>query len=575
MSGKFFSSMSEDLSAKQIPILVVDDSRDNLDLMEALLLSEGFESIRSAASGPEALACLADHPDIGLVLLDIMMPGMDGIEVCRRIAQSDFWHHIPVIMVTGGALRRGEALKKGFAAGAMDFISKPVDEVELLMRVNSALTLYQERVIRMNKTRELLESEERFRVTFDQAPIGIAHVDLAGKIMLVNERFGSMLGYAGEDLRGLEFSGLFERPQEEALNAPGKRLFEDGDACRTAELALVHKQDRIVRVQLRVSPLRCPSGKIRYFICVFEDITERKRAEENLRLAASVFDNSIEAIVITDAHANIVKTNRAFTEITGYGPNEVIGKNPRLLSSGLHNAEFYRSMGAILIDTGQWAGEIINRRKNGEIYPSWLTLSIVKDERGEITNYVGISADITVRKEHEERLSFLANHDALTRLPNRILFNDRLKQAVARANREVTEMAILFVDLDDFKNVNDSFGHITGDSALQIVSKRLLDCVRKSDTLARWGGDEFILLLEKIVSAEDVAGVAQKVLKRISGPFQIDNHEIALTASIGISRFPKDAKDLTALLKGADGAMYRAKESGGNNYQFSSIIKSG
>jgi diguanylate cyclase (GGDEF)-like protein/PAS domain S-box-containing protein len=400
-------------------------------------------------------------------------------------------------------------------------------------------------------------------------------VDLTGKIMLVNERFCSMLGYTGEDLRDLEFSRLLESPHEEVLNTSIKKLFEDGEACHTAELALVHKQNRIVRIQRTVSPLRCPSGEIRYFICVFEDITERKRTEENLRLAASVFDNSIEAIIITDAHANIVKTNRAFTEITGYGPNEVMGRNPRLLSSGLHNAEFYRSMWSILIDTGHWAGEIINRRKNGEIYPSWLTLSIVKDEMGNTTNYVGISADITVRKEHEERLSFLANHDALTRLPNRILFGDRLKQAMARANREVTEMAILFVDLDDFKNVNDSFGHITGDSALQTIGKRLLDCVRKSDTLARWGGDEFILLLEKIVSAEDVAGVAQKILKRISEPFKIDDHEIALTASIGISRFPKDAADLTALLKGADEAMYRAKELGGNNYHFSSIIKSG
>jgi CheY-like chemotaxis protein len=188
MFNAFPCSILESLTDRQIPILVVDDAHDNLDLMEALLVSEGYENIRLAASGPEALATLANHSNIGLVLLDLMMPGMDGHEVCRRICQSEQWGHIPVIIVTGAALRRNDALNKSFSAGAMDFLTKPINEVELLARIHSALTLYRERVMRLGKTFELAESEEKFHITFDQAPVGIAHVDLDGRILLVNRR---------------------------------------------------------------------------------------------------------------------------------------------------------------------------------------------------------------------------------------------------------------------------------------------------------------------------------------------------------------------------------------------------
>ncbi len=181
------SPVPEEMDLKRTPILVVDDSRDNLDLMEALLFSEGFEKVHLAFSGQEAMTHLATYPDIGLVLLDMMMPGMDGHEVCRRITQNEDWRHIPVIIVTGGALRRNEALEKSFNAGAMDFITKPINEVELLIRIGSALTLYRERTMRLRKTRELEESEEKFRVTFDQAPAGIAQVTLNGQIAMANQ----------------------------------------------------------------------------------------------------------------------------------------------------------------------------------------------------------------------------------------------------------------------------------------------------------------------------------------------------------------------------------------------------
>jgi diguanylate cyclase (GGDEF)-like protein/PAS domain S-box-containing protein len=568
MSNVFSPPMPEDLSNKQIPILVVDDSRDNLDLMEALLISEGFVKVYLASSGREALSSLAKHADVGLVLLDMMMPGMDGHEVCRQISLNDGWRHIPVIIVTGGVLRRNEALEKSFAAGAMDFITKPINEVELLTRIGSALTLYRERTVRLHKTRELEESEEKFRITFDQAPVGIAHVDPEGKILMANQRLCDMLGYSKGELVDLVFHGLCVIEDRETHIRCLRDLVEKGSSYHTAQLSLSHRHNRIVWTQLTVSPLRESTGKLKYFIYVLEDISERKAAEDSLRLAATVFDSSPNAVIITDAEANIVRVNRAFTEITGYHLEEVVGRNPRLLSSGQHDAAFYKSLWSTLTSAERWEGEIINRRKSGETYPSWQTLCAVKDSKGELSNYVGISGDITLRKEAEERLQFLANHDALTRLPNRALFSDRLQHALARASREALNMALLFLDLDRFKIINDTLGHNTGDFLLRGVGKRLSDHIRESDTIARWGGDEFIMLLESVGSADDAATVAQRILEVFAGPFKVDGREVSVTGSIGISLFPRDGRDGRTLLRNADKAMYWAKESGRNNYQF-------
>ncbi len=568
MFDTFPFSILESLTDRQIPILVVDDAQDNLDLMEALLLSEGYENIRLASSGPEALATLANHSNIGLVLLDLMMPGMDGHEVCRRICQSEQWGHIPVIMVTGAALRRRDALNKSFSAGAIDFLTKPISEVELLARIHSALTLYRERVMRQRKVCEVAESEEKFRIIFDQAPVGIAHVDLNGRILLVNRRLCSILGYADGDLLERSFEDFCQGQHGACLDEGVKDLIAGEVAYLAVELALVHKQGSTIWVHLTVSALWEPSGIPRYFIYVVEDFSERKRAEENLRLAATVFDCSAEAIVITDPQANIVKVNRTFTEITGYADETAVGKNPRLLSSGIHDETFYKSMWATLTAFGQWQGEISNRRKNGEIYPSRLTISAVKDHKGEICNYIGISADITGRKVAEERLSFLANHDPLTGLPNRTLLGDRVQHAIALANRRGSEMALLFLDLDRFKNVNDTLGHDMGDLLLQRVGERLSEHIRKSDTLARWGGDEFVLLLETIRRGEDAAIVARRVLQLLTEPIEVAGYEIVVTASIGISLFPKDGENSQTLLKNADTAMYCVKESGRNNFQF-------
>lgn len=292
-----------------------------------------------------------------------------------------------------------------------------------------------------------------------------------------------------------------------------------------------------------------------------------EEATARLQLFAKMFDNSGEAILITDARSNIVAVNPAFTEITGYSAGEVMGKNPRILSSGKQTAEFYDLMWTSLNEAGQWSGEIWNRRKNGEIYPEWLSIGVVKNHRGETINYISLFSDITKRKEAEQRIEFLAHYDSLTRLPNRTLFADRLKRALVVAQRHGKKVALLFLDLDRFKAINDTLGHLAGDMLLQSVAERLKSCVRESDTICRQGGDEFMILLEDVNGAEDVEKVANKIISVMSEPHRIGEEELIVTFSIGAAVYPDDADGEKTLTLHADQAMYRAKELGRNNFQ--------
>jgi diguanylate cyclase (GGDEF)-like protein/PAS domain S-box-containing protein len=299
-----------------------------------------------------------------------------------------------------------------------------------------------------------------------------------------------------------------------------------------------------------------------------KEIAERKRTEEALSQAAAVFENTSEAAMVMDTKNRIVAVNKAFTEITGYAQDEVVNKTPQMLRSDKHDEPFYAAISASIIKTGRWSGEVWNRRKNGEIFPVWLNISTVVDDLGQVTHYVSVFSDITPIKESQEQLERLAHHDALTGLPNRLLFHARLEHALERARREGRLVAILCFDLDHFKNINDSLGHPAGDRLLQVVTKRLLDSVRREDTVARLGGDEFTILLEELQESKDAGIVAKKALNVLAEPFELDGHEAYVSGSVGISLFPADGHDATTLLKNADSALYRAKEHGRNNYQF-------
>lgn len=290
-------------------------------------------------------------------------------------------------------------------------------------------------------------------------------------------------------------------------------------------------------------------------------------ANERLDLFAKMFENSGEAIIITDANKNILAANPAFVQITQYSLDEVIGKNPKILSSGKQKGDFYKQMWECIEITGQWSGEIWNRRKNGEIYPEWLSIGAVKNAKGQVINYISSFSDITKRKEAERRIEFLAHYDSLTKLPNRTLFQDRLQRALIIAARNKAKVGLMFLDLDKFKSINDTLGHLAGDQLLQSVAERLTVCLRESDTLCRQGGDEFLILLENINSAQDVERIAAKIMEAMSRPHLLDKHVTTVTFSIGVAIYPDDAESAESLIKRADEAMYVAKQSGRNNFK--------
>lgn len=316
------------------------------------------------------------------------------------------------------------------------------------------------------------------------------------------------------------------------------------------------------RVQERTSELR---GVVRR---LEQEASDRKRAEDNLNLAANVIKSSNEAIVITDVAADIVDVNEAFCEVTGYSRDEVIGKNPRMMASGRHDRGFWAQVWRELGETGQWRGEVWDRRKNGEIFPKLLSISTVTDDRGRVTNYVGIFSDISRMKATEQRLVRMAHYDPLTGLSNRALFRDRIRQALARADRTRNAVAVMFLDLDGFKTVNDTLGHPVGDELLVAVGNRLRDCVRKTDTVARMGGDEFTLLLSDFADVRSIEFLARKVVARLSESFTVAGRKIFITASIGIALYPGDGADADDLLQNADTAMYHVKERGKNGFQY-------
>ncbi|NJD07241.1 MAG: PAS domain S-box protein [Methylococcaceae bacterium] len=299
---------------------------------------------------------------------------------------------------------------------------------------------------------------------------------------------------------------------------------------------------------------------------ILADITEQKRAEEALRLSASVFAHAQESIIITDADCNIIDVNSAFTHSTGYARDEVVGANPRILKSGQQSAEFYQELWDRVVRAGKWSGELWNRRKDGQCYAELLTISAVRNSRGEVTHYVGVSTDITHIKEHERQLEHTAHFDALTGIPNRHLLADRMRQAIAQAERNCELMGVCYLDLDGFKPINDSMGHEAGDLVLIEVARRIAATIRRGDTVARLGGDEFVILIVGLPRKEEYVATLERLLAAISQPIGIEGQAFCIGASIGVSLFPENAEDPDTLLRQADQAMYVAKQSGKNRF---------
>ncbi len=302
-----------------------------------------------------------------------------------------------------------------------------------------------------------------------------------------------------------------------------------------------------------------------------EDMTALfHEATESLRLTAAIFEASNEGMLISDPENRVLMVNPSFSKITGYAPEDVIGNNPSLLSSGRHDAAFYHAMWEEIASKGRWSGEIWNRRKNGSVYPENLTITAVKGADGEVENYLAVFSDISRHKQDQEIILYQANYDALTDLPNRQLVQDRIHQALIQAQRESFQSAVLYVDLDNFKVINDSLGHTAGDALLAEMSLRMKDCLREQDTLGRLGADEFLVLLPRLHSADEIVAIARRILERVSKPMNLEGraHDLVMTASIGIAVYPNDGGSTDMLIRNADTAVSHAKQQGRNQYKF-------
>ncbi|MCW8890281.1 MAG: EAL domain-containing protein [Sedimenticola sp.] len=451
-----------------------------------------------------------------------------------------------------------------FASGdtAVSFPVSDIQEIDLLSQTFNRM---REQV--SSREIALAEVEARARNVVEHVAEGIITSDSKGKILSLNSAAERMLGYAEEEVVGENVSLLMPEPYRSKHDFYLERFHigEGGQTIGTPrEFKALTKAGHIFPVELTITVIQQGSESV--FIGLMKDITERQLARQQERLASKVMETSLESIVITDSRNRIQYVNPAFSEITGYSFSEALGENPSFLASGRHEGGFYADMWNSINSEGSWQGEIWDRRKDGTLYLKWLSITAIENRAGEVTHYVGIASDITERKQSEDRLKDLAHHDQLTGLPNRQLFNDRLELAIIQSSRSNTKLALLFIDLDRFKSVNDTYGHDVGDKLLVEIAERIHAQVREGDTVARLGGDEFTLILPEIKAAGNAVHIAQGILECIDQPVIVDGHDCSVGASIGIAFFPQDGNDAKTLLRHADIAMYRAKSHSGSNY---------
>ena len=442
-------------------------------------------------------------------------------------------------------------------------------EVEYLVGIANDITE------RKFSEQALRESEERWHFAIDGSGDGVWDWNLETGQIEFSERYLEMLGYSDNvNWNCLDDWKNHVAPEEMQQAMVMLEAYLDGKVptysaeyrmqCADGGWAWMLARGKVVSRAADGRPLR--------LIGTHTDITERKQSEQALRIAAATFDTH-EAILITDVQGNIVRVNSAFSDITGYREDEVIGKNPRIMSSGRQDKAFYIEMWQQLLHTGSWGGEIWDKRKNGQIYPKWLTITAVKNDRQETSHYVAIFSDITARKQAEEEIRNLAFYDSLTRLPNRRLFMDRFRAALTISTRRNDFGAVLFIDLDRFKILNDTLGHDYGDLLLVDVAGRIKSCVREMDTVARLGGDEFVVLIEGVSDDQDetsrkIGLIAEKIRDTLAQPYKLKSHEHHCSPSIGISLYHGNEKPVDDLIQQADMAMYQAKESGRNAVRF-------
>lgn len=420
-------------------------------------------------------------------------------------------------------------------------------------------------------TGRLAESEQRLRTLISATSQMVWHTDARGEVVEDIPTWRAYTGQSAGEVKGWGWITALHPDDAGKTAAVWKEAIATRSPYET-EYRVRRHDGGYDHFSVRGVPVLDADGNIREWVGTCTNITEKLQADNDLRIAATAFESQ-EGLVITDANQKILRVNQAFTETTGYTSEELVGNTPRLLKSGRHDANFYRAMWDSLNSTGSWQGEIWDRRKDGEIFPKWLSITAVKQADGTVTHYVGSHVDITERKAAERKINHLAFYDPLTNLPNRRLFMDRIQHALATSSRSGRRGALLFLDLDNFKTLNDTMGHDVGDHLLQQVAQRLVPCVRDGDTVARLGGDEFVVVLEglsedSLDAAAQTESITAKILACLSHPYRLDMNGHRSTASIGAVLFKGQQSSPEQLLKQADIAMYQAKAAGRNTMRF-------
>jgi len=586
---------------QQLTVLVVDDDKITTAILKNML-DRYADHVILASNGEEGLERFREYrPEI--VLSDINMPKMGGLEMVEKIRALD--DNVKIAIFTNFENR--DILLKAIQIGVNQFFSKPF-EAKIFAQVIQPLcddALQKKRIqAELNRHQNILHAINEMAHSFLQQSDWKA--SLYEELLLLKQASETSALFLYEnnadDTAATQIMAITDTPLRRKKRSVHykkhhlmrwKRQLQKGHYVNGCFKDYDRSKQRILHAYQIDSLLILPifvSGKWWGFLgignsnrqemndtdvemlstvaSIIGSAINNRQNMQSLEMSSAVFEHTMDGVLITNADNRIVHVNDSFENITGYKEDEVLGKDPKLLKSGIHDKHFYKRMWDQLTQTDAWQGEITNRKKNGEIYIEWLSVNAIRNNKGEIENFIGIFSDVTHQRKDAQEQAYLATHDPLTGLSNRLLLNDRLEHAINHANRFNKCIAVIFCDLDNFKPINDLYGHSAGDRILTGVAKEMKQLLRKEDTICRFGGDEFVILIEELKSFEYLERILDKIRTISERNFQIDGHDLQVGMSIGAALYPNDAASAEALLKCADEAMYKAKKSGKNRIAY-------
>lgn len=583
----------------KLSILIIDDDTVTTNTLRQTLDDQTHE-VHICSSANECLEAIGSH-DYDIIIYDIDMPGMNGFETLRTIRQNHKRSKIAIFANFDETAYMLDAIKQGVS----QFFSKPFDKehfIEVITDLAKEVLEKRKTEAELNRQQNIMhtikEMSEKFlqhddwNETLHQQMKALKDAAEASSIFIFKnqnrknpitaERYLSI----NDDYEA--FTPNIIHYRDHGLKE-WKESLSEGEYINATLQTFTPKQQSMLRSYKIDALLILPvfadcewwgflgignakntlfdNSSLEVLQTVARIIGSAINNQSNLRsheIRSAMFDHTVDGIVLTDSDNRIISINKAFSDITGFTEKDVLGKDPKILKSSIHDKAFYHQMWEKINTEGHWQGEIKNRRKNDELYIEWLSISAIKDAKGRIQNYMGIFSDVTAHRTSELKYAHLATHDALTGLANRLLLDDRLNQAISHAKRQRQSVAVIFCDLDNFKPINDSYGHTAGDLALKECSDYFCSVVREEDTVARYGGDEFVIVLGEIKDINNIASVIDKILNITEVPFDIGGQSITLQMSTGVSFYPQDADNTASLIQKADEAMYRAKKSGKN-----------